>query len=77
MVPAKFLQNLEYDDKINDDFEDDWKTVAWWKNKCTVLKLKDKDLTWNTEREDNVLVTFLYLDPQSVLRFAQEHTLWQ
>jgi len=77
MVPAKFLQNLEYDDKINDDFEDDWKTVAWWKNKCTVLKLKDKDLTWNTEREDNVLVTFLYLDPQFVLRFAQEHTLWQ
>jgi hypothetical protein len=56
MILAKYLLNLEYDENINEDFEDDWKTTAWWKNKCTILRLKDKDLSMSLEREDGVLV---------------------
>lgn len=56
MILAKYLLNLEYDEHINEDFEDDWKTVAWWKNKCTILKVRDKDVALSTDREEGVLV---------------------
>lgn len=50
------MHNLEYDENLNEDFEDDWKTGCWWKNKCSLLKARDKHSTISLEREDGVLV---------------------
>lgn len=73
MILAKYLLNLEYDENINEDFEDDWKTVAWWKNKSTILKVRDKDVALSTDREEGVLVGwFLNTDPHKLLRHAEE-----
>jgi cancer susceptibility candidate protein 1 len=54
---AKFLENMSYDDNINEDFEYDWKTVCWWSNKCTLIKARDHHASGNYEREDGILVS--------------------
>lgn len=56
IIAAKIIPNLEFDENINEDFDEDWKTVGWWRNKCTLFKLKDKDQSLSLERENNVLV---------------------
>lgn len=56
MITVGFIQNTEYDEYINDDFEPDYRTVAWFKNKCTLLKMRDSDTSVSVEREQDVLV---------------------
>ena len=71
MILAKFLHNLEYDEHLNEDFEDDWKTSSWWKNKCSLLKARDKHSAINLEREEGVLVHSFDIDSLKLLRLVE------
>ena len=74
MILARFLQNVEYDEYINEDFKDDWRTGAWWKNKCSIIKERDGQTAMNLEREDNIKVILcLIIDPFEFLRAAKEY----
>ena len=73
MITVGFIQNTEYDEYINDDYEPDWRTVAWYKNKCTLLKLRDSHTILDVEREPDVLVSSPDADSQHLLWAPQSH----
>lgn len=56
MITVGFIPNTEYDEYINDDYEPNWKTVAWYKAKCTLLRMRDSSKAISVDREDEVLV---------------------
>jgi cancer susceptibility candidate protein 1 len=39
---------LEYDEFFAENEEDDWKTVGWWHEKCSILGMKESDEELNS-----------------------------
>lgn len=53
---ARCIENVDFDEKINEDYDADWMMVAWWRNKTGLLKAKESSNTPNFEKDDEVLV---------------------
>lgn len=46
----RLRENLEYDREFLEDYEPDWRYVAWWGNKCAFQKgCKDTDTKCNAQ----------------------------
>lgn len=54
-VMARCIENLGRDERINEDYDQDWMSVAWWRNKAGILKSKETSSTANFDKHDTIL----------------------
>lgn len=53
---ARFIENMDYDEKINEDFDFDWKTAAWYRDKVGLMQARENHNMPKLEYEEDILV---------------------
>jgi len=49
MCGVRWRENLEYDETFAENDEADWKSVAFWSNKCALMAIKESEEEVNKE----------------------------